>query len=75
MRELVRGMCINWGVSIRGGCGTLRFDTSTFHYESRRTDQAAVERRIPYRRAVPDPWRWPRKLSSTMRTFSASERS
>jgi len=46
MRELVRGMCIDWGVSIRGACGALRFDTSTFHYKSRRTDQAAVERRI-----------------------------
>ena len=58
MRELVRGMCIDWGASIRRGrhgCaigpsshddGALRFDTSTFHYKSRRTDQAAVERRI-----------------------------
>ena len=46
MRELVRGMCIDWGVSIRRACGALRFDTSTFHYKSRRTDQAAVERRI-----------------------------
>ncbi len=33
------------------------------------------ERESPYRRAVAEPWRWPRKLSSTMRTFSASERS
>lgn len=46
MRELVRGMCIGWGVSIRGACGALQFDTSTFHSKSRRTDQAAVERRI-----------------------------
>ena len=46
MRELVRGICIDWGVSIRGACGALRFDTSTFHYKSRRTDEAAVERRI-----------------------------
>lgn len=46
MRELVRGMYIDWGVSIRGAYGALRFDTSTFHYKSRRTDQAAVERRI-----------------------------
>ena len=37
MRELVRGMSIDWGVSIRGACGALRFDTSTFHYKSRRT--------------------------------------
>jgi len=46
MRELVRGMCIDWGVSIRGACGALQFDTSTFHYKSRRTDQSPVERRI-----------------------------
>ena len=58
MRELVRGMCIDWGASIRRGrhgCaigpssrddGALRFDTSTFHYKSRRTDQVAVARRI-----------------------------
>ena len=46
MRELVRGMCIDWGASISRACGALRFDTSTFHYKSRRTDQAAVERRI-----------------------------
>lgn len=46
MRELVRGMCIDWGVSIRSTCGALQFDTSTFHYKSRRTDQAAVARRI-----------------------------
>ena len=46
MHELVRGMCIDWGASIRRACGALRFDTSTFHYKSRRTDQAAVERRI-----------------------------
>ena len=46
MRELVRGMCNEWGVSIRTACGALRFDRSSFHYRSRRTDQAAVERRI-----------------------------
>jgi putative transposase len=33
-------------MSIRGACGALRFDTSTFHDKSRRTDQAAVGRRI-----------------------------
>ena len=46
MRELVRGICIDWSVTIRGACGALRFYTSTFDYKSRRTDQAAVERRI-----------------------------
>lgn len=50
MRALVHGMCIDWGVSIRGACGALRLDTSTFHYKSRRTDQAAVERRMMERR-------------------------
>lgn len=39
-------MCVDWGVSIRRACGAIRFDTSTYHYKSRRTDQAAVERRI-----------------------------
>ena len=46
MRELVRGMCSDWAVSIRQACGAIGFDRSTFHYQSRRTDQAAVARRI-----------------------------
>ena len=46
MREIVTGMCVDWGVSIRKACGAICFDTSTYHYKSRRTDQAAVERRI-----------------------------
>mgnify|MGYP003650632976 FL=1 len=46
MREVVRGMCNDWCVSIRTACRALRFDRSTFHYKSRRIDQAAVERRI-----------------------------
>ena len=46
MRELVRGMCDGWAVSIRTPRGALRFDRSSFHYESRRADQAPVERRI-----------------------------
>lgn len=37
-------MCVDWGVSIRKACGAICFDTSTYHYKSRRTDQAAVER-------------------------------
>ncbi|GGM16778.1 hypothetical protein GCM10011534_43410 [Pseudooceanicola nanhaiensis] len=40
------GMCVDWGVSIRKACGAICFDTSSYHYKSRRTDQAAVERRI-----------------------------
>jgi putative transposase len=46
LRGIVTGMCVDWGVSIRRACGAIRFDTSTYHYKSRRTDQAAVERRI-----------------------------
>ena len=39
-------MCGDWGVSIRRACRGLGFDTSTYHYKSRRTDQAAVGTRI-----------------------------
>lgn len=39
-------MLVDWGVSIRRACQALRFDTSTYHYKSRRTDQAGLERRI-----------------------------
>ncbi len=46
LREIVTGMCVDWGVSIRRACGAICFDTSTYHYKSRRTGQAAVERRI-----------------------------
>lgn len=46
LRELVRGMCSEWAVSIRQACGAIGFDRSTFHYQSRRTDQAAVAKRI-----------------------------
>ena len=34
------------GVSIRRACKVLTFDTSTYHYKSRRIGQAALERRI-----------------------------
>ncbi|SOC48090.1 hypothetical protein SAMN05892877_1386 [Rhizobium subbaraonis] len=34
------------GISIRWACKVLRFDTSTYHYKSRRTGQAPLERRI-----------------------------
>ena len=46
MRELVRGMCSDWAVSIRTAFGALKFDCSTLHYKSRRTDEAAVAKRI-----------------------------
>lgn len=39
-------MLVDWGVSIRRACNVLRFDTSTYHYKSRRPDQAGLERRI-----------------------------
>ncbi|OSQ46041.1 transposase [Thalassospira alkalitolerans] len=39
-------MLAECGISIRRACKILPFDTSTYHYKSRRTDQAAVERRI-----------------------------
>jgi putative transposase len=39
-------MCVDWDVSIRRASGAVCFDTSTFHYTSRRADQATVERRI-----------------------------
>lgn len=33
-------------MSIRRACGNLLLDTSTFHYRSRRPDQAALKERI-----------------------------
>lgn len=39
-------MCVDCGVSIQRACGAICFDTSSYHYKSRRTDQAAVEKRI-----------------------------
>lgn len=39
-------MCNDWAVSIRKAFGAIAFDRSTFHYKSRRTDQAAVANRI-----------------------------
>ncbi|WP_420507840.1 IS3 family transposase [Nitratireductor aquimarinus] len=45
-RKLVDGMLVDWGISIRRACKALKFETSTYHYKSRRTGQAALERRI-----------------------------
>ena len=45
-RKLVDGMLRDWGVSIRRACKALCFDPSTYHYKSRRADQAPLERRI-----------------------------
>jgi putative transposase len=36
----------DWGVSIRRACRVLDVDTSTYHYKSRRPEQAGLERRI-----------------------------
>ena len=35
-----------WDVSIRRACRVLEVDTSTYHYRSRRPDQAGLEGRI-----------------------------
>ena len=45
-RELVAETCADWNVSIRRACRVLEFDTSTYHYKSRRRDQAGIEARI-----------------------------
>jgi putative transposase len=45
LRDIVIGTRVDWGVSIRKACGANCFDTSTYHYKSRRTDQVAVEKR------------------------------
>lgn len=39
-------MLADWGVSIRRACKVLPFDTSSYHYKSRRTDPAAIKKRI-----------------------------
>ncbi len=45
-RELVDGMRSDWDVSIRRACRVLEVDTSTYHYKSRRREQAGLEARI-----------------------------
>jgi len=39
-------MLADWGVSIRRACKVLPFDTSSYHYQSRRTDPAVLKKRI-----------------------------
>jgi putative transposase len=39
-------MCADWAVLIRRACGALKFDCSSYHYKSRRTDPAELKRRI-----------------------------
>lgn len=43
---LVDGVRSDWGVSIRRACRVLEMDTSTYHYKSRRREQAGIEARI-----------------------------
>lgn len=43
---MVKGICRDWAISIRRAYGALNFDRSTYHYTSRRADQAGLERRI-----------------------------
>jgi putative transposase len=45
-RQLVAETCDDWNVSIRRACRVLEFDTSIYHYKSRRRDQAGIEARI-----------------------------
>lgn len=37
---------MDWDVSIRRACRVFEFDTSSYHYKSRRPDQAGLEARI-----------------------------
>jgi len=39
-------MRCDWAVSIRRACGVLLFNQSSYHYQSRRPEQAALEQRI-----------------------------
>jgi putative transposase len=39
-------MLLDWGVSIRRACRVLPFDTSSYHYQFRRTDPAFLKKRI-----------------------------
>ena len=45
-RKLVDEVRGEWAVSIRRACRVLMFDTSSYHYVSRRPGQAVLEKRI-----------------------------
>ena len=45
-RKLIDEMRGDWAVSIRRACRVFLFDTSTYHYKSRRPGQAPLEHRI-----------------------------
>ncbi|WP_246740211.1 IS3 family transposase [Mesorhizobium loti] len=51
--------CDEWNLSIRRACRVLEFDTSTYHYKSRRRDQAGIEARIKEICAYTGPLRIP----------------
>ena len=44
--ELVDAVRREWDVSIRRACRVIEMDTSTYHYRSRRPDQAGLKARI-----------------------------
>jgi putative transposase len=46
MRKLVDGLLVDLSVSVRRACQALRFETSSYHYKSRRTGQAGLELRL-----------------------------
>jgi putative transposase len=39
-------MLLDWGVSIRSACRVLPLDTSSYHYQSCRTDTAFLKKRV-----------------------------
>lgn len=45
-RRVVDDVRATWRVSIRRACAVLRVETSTYHYKSRRGDQAPLRKRI-----------------------------
>lgn len=42
----MKGVCRDWNISIRRACRVLELDSSTYHYQSRRIEQASLEARI-----------------------------
>jgi len=45
-REIIDAVRQDWQVTIRRACDAPRFDRSTYHYQSRRTDPAILKKRI-----------------------------
>ena len=45
-RAVVDYLCESYRISIRGACGAYPLDRSTYHYRSRRPDQAPLRQRI-----------------------------